>query len=150
MSDNIGWFQDRIDNGEWCALSTYKIGLKLTILSQEVHFFVIQWPGRGVVGLVLAPELTASGWIADLVVSLSAGVLNNRLVWASQSVIGSPGNYHDTIVTDETVVWVDSLRLALACWQHMWRNYSFEDWGRIWEKLTSSYSLHKTCMNVGI
>ena len=23
-SENIGWFQDRSDNGEWCMLSTYK------------------------------------------------------------------------------------------------------------------------------
>ena len=44
----ICWFLDRSDNGEWCTLSTYKIGLKFTILSQEAHFLVIQWSGRGV------------------------------------------------------------------------------------------------------
>ena len=45
---------DRSDNGEWCAILTYKIGLKFTILSQEAHFLVIQLSGKGVVGLVLA------------------------------------------------------------------------------------------------
>ena len=38
----IRWFMDRSDNGEWCALLTYKIGQKITILSQEAHFLVIQ------------------------------------------------------------------------------------------------------------
>ena len=31
----IRWVLDQSDNGEWCALSTYKIGLKFTISSQE-------------------------------------------------------------------------------------------------------------------
>ena len=31
----IRWFLDRSDNGEWCTLSTYTIGLKFTILSQD-------------------------------------------------------------------------------------------------------------------
>ena len=42
----IRWFVDRRiygnDNEEWCGLSTYKIGLTFTILSQEAHFFFIQ------------------------------------------------------------------------------------------------------------
>ena len=36
------WFMDRSDNGEWCALLTYKIGQKITILPQEAHFLVTQ------------------------------------------------------------------------------------------------------------
>ena len=54
----IRWFMDRSDNGEWCALLTYKIGKKITILSQQAHFLVIQSSGKGFVGLVC-------GWIAD-------------------------------------------------------------------------------------
>ena len=50
----IRWFMDRSDNGEWCALLTYKIGPTITILSQEAHFLVIQSSGKGVVGLVFA------------------------------------------------------------------------------------------------
>ena len=38
----IRWFMDRSDNGEWCALVSYKIGPKITILSREAHFLVIQ------------------------------------------------------------------------------------------------------------
>ena len=38
----IRWFMDRSDNGEWCALLTYEIGQKITILSQEAYFLVIQ------------------------------------------------------------------------------------------------------------
>ena len=38
----IRWFMDRSDSGEWCALLTYEIGQKITILSQEAHFLVIQ------------------------------------------------------------------------------------------------------------
>ena len=38
----IRWFMDRSDNGKLCALLTYKIGQKNTILSQEAHFLVIQ------------------------------------------------------------------------------------------------------------
>ena len=57
-------------------------------------------------------RISFGGWIANLVVSLSTCV-RNRLVWASQSVIGSHGNYHDMVVTDKTVVWVYSLRPAL-------------------------------------
>ena len=100
----IHWFLDRSDNGEWCALSTYKISLKLTIISQEAHFLVIQWSGRGFVGLVFhATAIIASGWIADSVVSLSAHVQNNRLLCASQSVIGSRGKNHDIVVTNKPV-----------------------------------------------
>ena len=35
-------FMDRGDNRDWCALLTYKIGKKITILWQEAHFLVIQ------------------------------------------------------------------------------------------------------------
>ena len=87
---------DESDNGEWWALLTYKIGQKITILSQEAHFLVntLIWKGRCWISLRMDRRL--------LVVSLSTHVLNNRL--ASQSVIGSRGNYHDIVVTYETVV----------------------------------------------